>query len=332
MFSQVNKYFEPLFKTSLPVGVYHREVGLEIEWDSDDSLESKETTSGTHRGQSIAKHIEYLKRNDVQNRDICVLVKDEGTRNKLIPSLQGVGIVCQNAEELYTNVNNNNKVVVESIRRFKGLESKVVILYDPPYGAERKTKELLYTAISRCLCYLVVISTRQGCESLQSEAGLSGIPGAVPNPSQMLASEPADKDINTVESTSVVFPAKRHFQDDDGSHYNQLYKRLKEMEGDSGRLMYLLGQGRSAVDDSVRDREFKKLLPSLWSHLQLFPEYRNVTQPALSKIGALLEYRVLQKSKFGNYVRNMEAKRQEIDTSTQKKEIDVDVAGALNLA
>ena len=330
VFSQVNKYFEPLLKTSFRVGVYHREVGLEITWDPDDSLESEETTSGTHRGQSIVKHVEYLKRNDVQNRDICVLVKDEGTRNKLIPNLQGVGIACQNAEELYTKVN-NNKVVVESIRRFKGLESKVVILYDPPYGAERKTRKLLYTAISRCLCYLVVISTRQGCESLQSEAGLSGTPGAIPNPSQMLASEPADKDINTVESTSVAFPAKRQFQDDDGSDYNQLYKRLKEIEGDSGRFKYLLGQRGSVVDNSVRDREFKKLLPSLLRHLQLFPEYRNVTQPALSKIGALLEYHALPKFKFGNYVGNMEAKRQEIDTSTQRKEMDVDVAGALGL-
>ena len=311
------------------MGVYHREVGLEIEWDSDDSLENEETTSDTNRGQSVLKHVEYLKRNDVQDKDICILVKDIGTRAKLIPYLEAAGIVCQNAEELYTKGNNNNKVVVESIRRFKGLESKVVILYDPPYGVEAKTRELLYTAISRCLCYLVVISTKQGCESLQSKAGLCGILGAFPNQSQLLVGEPSEKNVKTVESTSVVLPARRPFQDDDGSHYNQLYKRIKEIEADSGRFMYLLGQGRSAVDDSVRDREFRKLLPSLWKHLQLFPEYQNVTQPALSKICALLEYRVLQKCKFGNYVGNMEAKKQEIDTSTQRKEMDDDVAGAL---
>jgi len=329
VFSQVNKYFEPLLETSVPVRVYHREVGLEIKWDPDDSLQSEKTTSGTNRVQSIVKNVEYLRRNEVLSRDICVLVKDEGTREKLIPTLEGVGIECQNAEELYTK-DNNNRVVVESIRRFKGLESKVVILYDPPFLAEEeKTRELLYTAISRCLCYLVVISTKQGCESLKSEAGLCGIPGTFPNPSQVLASEPVEKDHNTLENTPVVFPAKRQFQDDDGSNYNQLYKRIKEIEGDSGRFMYLLGQSRSAVDASVRNREFKELLPSLWNNLQLLPEYRNVTQPALCKIGALLEYRVLHKSKFGNYVGNMEAKRQEIDNSTQRKEIDADVAGAL---
>ena len=238
----------------------------------------------------------------------------------------------QNAEELYSEAtSNNNKVVVKSIRRFKGLESKVVILYDPPYGVETKTRELLYTAISRCLCYLVVISTKQGCESLQSKAGLCGIPRAFPNQSQLLAGEPVEKNVNTLESTAVMFPAKRQFQDDDGSYYNQLFKKIKGIEADSGRFMYLLGKGGSVVHDSVRDREFKKLLPSLWNHLQLSPEYRNVTPPALNKIVALLEYRVLQKSKFGNYVGNMEAKKQEIDSSTQRKEIDVDVAGALGL-
>lgn len=322
VFEQANKYFEPLLKTSLPVGVYHREVGLEIKWD--DSLQSEETISDTKQEQSIVEHVKYLERNDVENGDICVLVRDETTRQSIISNLQGVGIVCQNAEELWTEVN-NNKVVVESIRRFKGLESKVVILYNPPFAAERKTRELLYTAISRCLCYLIVISTKQGCESLQSEAGLvSGILGTFPKPSQLLTSEPVD-----LESTSVAFPVKRQFQDDDNSSFNQLYKRLKELEGDNGR--HLLGPGRSVVDDSVRDSECKKLLPSLWKHLQLFSQYKDVTQPALRKIVALLEYRVLQKSNNGNYVGNMETKKQEIDTSTQKKEMDVDVAGALGL-
>jgi len=172
VFLQVNKYYEPLVKTSVAVGVHHREVGLKIEWHPDDSFQSKETTGDTNRVQSIVDHFKYLKRNDVQERDICVLVQDVQTRNKVIPNLQEVGIECQNAEELYTK-DDNNKVVVESIRRFKGLESKVVILYDPPYVAEKeKTRELLYTAFSRCLCYLVVISTKQGCESLQSDAGL----------------------------------------------------------------------------------------------------------------------------------------------------------------
>lgn len=83
-FFQLNKYLEPLLKKSLPVGVYHREVGLEItKWDPDDSLESEETTSDTNSEESIVNHVEYLTRNDVQNKGICVLVKDKGTGDKL---------------------------------------------------------------------------------------------------------------------------------------------------------------------------------------------------------------------------------------------------------
>ena len=84
-----------------------------------------------------------------------------------------LGVEIQNAEELWTNPE-NNQVVVDSIRRFKGLQSKVMILYDPPFDeAEMKTRELLYTAFSRCYCYLIVISTACGCHARQSLAGLT---------------------------------------------------------------------------------------------------------------------------------------------------------------
>ena len=70
-----------------------------------------------------------------------------------------------------------NKVAVESIRRFKGLESKVVVLYNPPFFQNKnwvvkKVKELLYTSVSRCCCYLIVITTEHGCNTLKSEEGV----------------------------------------------------------------------------------------------------------------------------------------------------------------
>ena len=66
-------------------------------------------------------------------------------------------------------------VVVESIRRFKGLECKVVILCNPEFNLKRSNyiKELLFIAISRCSCYLVVITTKKGLAKLQSEDGVS---------------------------------------------------------------------------------------------------------------------------------------------------------------
>ena len=164
IFSQFEKYFEPTVQPSKPVGVYHGEDGLNINWD--DSLKSEATCISSE--QVIVKHLEYLKQNGVQSKDICILLRDA---NKQMLGLN-LGVEIQNAEELWTNPE-NNKVVVESIRRFKGLQSKVVILYNPPFDeAEMKTRELLYTAFSRCYCYLVVISTARGCHALQSLAGL----------------------------------------------------------------------------------------------------------------------------------------------------------------
>ena len=163
IFSQFQKYFEPTVQPSKPVGVYHGEDGLNINWDN--SLKS----SGTSGEQVIVKHLKYLKRDGVQNKDICILLRDANTEMKGL----NLGVEIQNAEELLTNPE-NNRVVVESIRRFKGLESRVVILYDPPFDeAEMKTRELLYTAFSRCHCYLIVISTARGCQALQSLTGLT---------------------------------------------------------------------------------------------------------------------------------------------------------------
>ena len=87
-------------------------------------------------------------------------------------------IQTQNASDLFGYDLYENKVVVESIRRFKGLESKVVVLYNPPFFQDinwsvKKVKKLLYTAVSRCFCYLVVITTKHGCNALRSEEGIT---------------------------------------------------------------------------------------------------------------------------------------------------------------
>ena len=329
VFEQFVKYFEPIVEPSQKLGVYHQEVGAEITWDA--SLQSEEAPSDTNGEQSIAKYVDYLHKSNVEDGDICVLVRDEDKRATLISNLGNIGLDCQNAEEFCTTAD-RNKLIVDSIRRFKGLESKVVILYNPPFRAESKTRELLYTAISRCFCYLIVISTKQGCEALQSRAGfISGAQGVSGRPGQMRISQPVKTGSCNIQnaSKSTEFPAKRPFQDDDASDYNHLYKRLKELAGDcDGRL---LGPQNSPVEVSIRNKECDKLLPSVWQNLQLSSEYKDVDQSALHTITALVEYHVLQRYSTGNYLANMESMKQEIDTSTEKKELNVNVKGALCL-
>ena len=91
----------------------------------------------------------------------------------LIFRFGGIGEKCQTGDDLVEK--SHNCVVLETTRRFKGLESKVVILYNPPFQDDPSicTKELLYTAVSRCSCFLVVISTKEGCMALKSDGGVN---------------------------------------------------------------------------------------------------------------------------------------------------------------
>ncbi|PFX25254.1 hypothetical protein AWC38_SpisGene10130 [Stylophora pistillata] len=162
VFDQSKKYFSN--GQSIVLG--HHVCGLEIKWDDSLPLD-------LHNGaKCIKRHVEELKRNKVHDKDICIMTQNVTIRDDISRMLKVNGIENQNAEELFETC--EDKVVVESIRRFKGLESKVVILYNPPYSEEVmwNVKELLYTALSRCFCYLIIITTPNGCSVLQSQEGV----------------------------------------------------------------------------------------------------------------------------------------------------------------
>lgn len=287
---------------SKPVGVYHGEDGLNIYWD--DSLKSEATCE-----QVIVKHLEHLKQNGVQSKDICILLRDA---NKQMLGLN-LGVEIQNAEELWANPE-NNKVVVESIRRFKGLQSKVVILYNPPFDeAEMKTRELLYTAFSRCYCYLVVISTARGCHALQLSAGL-----------KISSTSTRSK----YQGGPLELPSKRRHESTGDPGHNVLYKKMKKVAGAFDN--YLLNLPNSEIEDSERMQEYNKLLPSVFQNLQLHPQYSDVTQPALREIVALLEYDVLRHSTNSlHYQKDMDAMKKVIDASTETGEVNDKVGKVL---
>ena len=305
IFSQFEKYFKPTVQPSKPVGVYHGEDGLNINWD--DSLKSEATCISSE--QVIVKHLEYLKQNGVQSKDICILVRDA---NKQTLDLN-LGVEIQNAEELWTNPE-NNKVVVESIRRFKGLQSKVVILYNPPFDeAEMKTRELLYTAFSRCYCYLVVISTARGCHALQWSADLK-------------ISSTSTR--GNYQGGPLELPSKRRHESTGDPGHNVLYKKMKEVAGAFDN--YLLNLPNREIEDSERMQEYNKLLPSVFQNLQLLPQYSGVTQPALREIVALLEYDVLRRSTNSlHYQKDMDAMKEVIDASTETGEVNDKVGKVL---
>ena len=171
IFDQSKKYFRANNSNAEPIRLAHDVRGPEITWDN--SLVGKVVDVAC-----IVKHIKKLRRDKVDAKDICILTKDVHIRDDISSKLKKMRIETQNAEDLFGRNSSVNKVVVESIRRFKGLESKVVVLYNPQFFQEsdwpvKKVKELLYTAMSRCFCYLIVITTKPGCNALKSEEGIT---------------------------------------------------------------------------------------------------------------------------------------------------------------
>ena len=166
VFELSEKYFDSIIPNSGPIELGHNISGLDIKWDGSLTSQDVKVECGA---SFIKKHIEDLRREKVKDKDICILTLNKSIRDEVSSELRKVGIESQNAEQMF--LNDDNKVVVESTWRFKGLESKVVILYNPPVSptniwTARKSKEILYTAVSRCFCHLIIISTEVGCNEL----------------------------------------------------------------------------------------------------------------------------------------------------------------------
>ena len=164
IFDQCKKYLD-----TEKIMLGPEDCGLNIQWQP--SLPSREVTVSEGAGL-VAECIDDLRKEKVSEVDVCVLVQNEEIRNQLSSELKGLRVDNHNAEEQFEG-NHKNKVVVESIRRFKGLKSRVVILYNPEFALAHNShiRQLLYTAFSRCTCYLVVITTNTGVASLKSERG-----------------------------------------------------------------------------------------------------------------------------------------------------------------
>ena len=175
VFEQTKKYLTLKILDQETIKLAHDVRGLHIEWDS--SLSQSLKGDWWERcAKCIKKCIEDLRKHEVNDKDICILTQIVSYQKEISLKLKKMGIESQNAEEMFQK--DDNKVVVESIWRFKGLESKVVILLYwpcfPPRDPSKmsyamKEKELLYTAFSRCFCYLIVVSTERGCKVLQSQ-------------------------------------------------------------------------------------------------------------------------------------------------------------------
>ena len=166
VFQQSTKYFRPLMRYDSPIELGHEVIGDPIEWD--DSLGD----TFEQGANLVVNWIDKLQKEKVHLKDICILVWGETVQGLLRQEIHRIGGKSQTGDDLIKR--SLNCAVVETVSRFKGLESKVVILFNPAFiGIEAFfTQKMLYVAKSRCSCFLVVISTKEGCNALKSDFGL----------------------------------------------------------------------------------------------------------------------------------------------------------------
>ena len=171
VFKQSMKYFKSVMSNDSPVTLGHKVTGLPIKWDDSLASSSLEMRQGA---SLVGDWIKKLQKEKVDPKDICILVQNQEEKRLLRKEMADIGVKSQTGDDRVEG--SLNFALVESIRRFKGLESKVVILYNPPFqrNSQLGTEELLYTAVTRCSCFLVVISTEEGCKVLKTDVGIKG--------------------------------------------------------------------------------------------------------------------------------------------------------------
>eukprot|EP00058_Branchiostoma_floridae_P018765 XP_002604254.1 hypothetical protein BRAFLDRAFT_73396 [Branchiostoma floridae] len=136
----------------------HGIVGLPVKWI--DSLPAHLFHCLEEGVELVVEEIVDLHRESVKMSDIVVLTNDRAESEDVCAVFwYSHSIPTQNAEEaiLHPDI---SAITVDSIRRFKGLESKVVILLDPPLD-EEENMDLNYVAMSRCFCLLIIVTTQE---------------------------------------------------------------------------------------------------------------------------------------------------------------------------
>jgi hypothetical protein len=122
-------------------------------------------TPSDSRREVNATAFQLLSEERVRPEDITVLAGSENTLNELSPSGFIADKVCVNCENPAKDA-----IVLDTIRRFKGLENKIVILVLT--RDDIKDKGLLYVALSRARAHLVIIGDITGMQKeIMEKAG-----------------------------------------------------------------------------------------------------------------------------------------------------------------
>ena len=125
--------------------------GREVEWLEVDILRGLKRTVSRYVGNLVTKE-------EVSEGDIAVLVGSKGDIQELVSQKDDVNYLGKFPTTLCDEAP-NNRIVVDSVRRFKGLERRIVILVETK-NVPVDAREFAYVALSRARTLLVVVGSR----------------------------------------------------------------------------------------------------------------------------------------------------------------------------
>ena len=119
-------------------------------------------------GKINARIVDLIAHQAVSPGDIAVLIVDARSKADSYAALRRLPLP-KPATWLEEGIRNDRTVLMDTVRRFKGLEASVVILWGLDGVDWERSEELLYVGMSRAKSLLVVVGTSANCAMIETE-------------------------------------------------------------------------------------------------------------------------------------------------------------------
>ena len=119
-------------------------------------------------GKINARIVDLIARQGVSPGDIAVLIVDAVNKADCYAALRRLPLP-RPATWLEEGVRNDRTVLMDTVRRFKGLEAPVVILWGLDSVDWERSDELLYVGMSRAKSVLVIVGAKAACARVERE-------------------------------------------------------------------------------------------------------------------------------------------------------------------
>lgn len=158
--------------TPIHLAAYSRYKGVPVspsDIEGDDVLFDASPGRDAQAAKIGSRIVDLIARQGVSPGDITVLVADALRKADYYASLRRLPLP-KPAVWLEEGIRDSNTVLLDTIQRFKGLESPVVILWGLDTIDLSRREELLYVGMSRAKSFLVIVGTATTCTNLKASS------------------------------------------------------------------------------------------------------------------------------------------------------------------